>query len=202
MLLHLVRTYLRPYLPLLLLLLVLQLAGTIASLFLPSINGQIIDDGVAKGDTDYIVRAGGWMLAVSLVQVLAMIGATWIGARASSAMARDVRGQVFHRVSSFSEQEVTRFGAPKLITRSTNDVQQVQTLVYMGLAMMVSAPITMVGGVVMALQHRELPLYGVQFHPESVLTEGGHRLLANWLAVCGDAGAPARSAGMAPLVHR
>ena len=152
MLLHLVRTYLRPYLPLLLLLLVLQLAGTIASLFLPSINGQIIDDGVAKGDTDYIVRAGGWMLAVSLVQVLAMIGATWIGARASSAMARDVRGQVFHRVSSFSEQEVTRFGAPTLITRSTNDVQQVQTLVYMGLAMMVSAPITMVGGVVMALR--------------------------------------------------
>ena len=152
MLLRLVRTYLRPYLPLLLLLLVLQLAGTIASLFLPSINGQIIDDGVAKGDTDYIVRAGGWMLAVSLVQVLAMIGATWIGARASSAMARDVRGQVFHRVSSFSEQEVTRFGAPTLITRSTNDVQQVQTLVYMGLAMMVSAPITMVGGVVMALR--------------------------------------------------
>ena len=152
MLLHLVRTYLRPYLPLLLLLLVLQLAGTIASLFLPSINGQIIDDGVAKGDTDYIVRAGGWMLAVSLVQVLAMIGATWIGARASSAMARDVRGQVFHRVSSFSEQEVTRFGAPTLITRSTNDVQQVQTLVYMGLAMMVSAPITMVGGIVMALR--------------------------------------------------
>ena len=145
MLLRLVRTYLRPYLPLLLLLLVLQLAGTIASLFLPSINGQIIDDGVAKGDTDYIVRAGGWMLAVSLVQVLAMIGATWIGARASSAMARDVHGQVFHRVSSFSEQEVTRFGAPTLITRSTNDVQQVQTLVYMGLAMMVSAPITMVG---------------------------------------------------------
>ncbi|MBM6545241.1 ABC transporter ATP-binding protein [Janibacter sp. YIM B02568] len=152
MLLRLVRTYLRHYLPLLLLLLVLQLAGTIASLFLPSINGQIIDDGVAKGDTDYIVRAGGWMLAVSLVQVLAMIGATWIGARASSAMARDVRGQVFHRVSSFSEQEVTRFGAPTLITRSTNDVQQVQTLVYMGLAMMVSAPITMVGGVVMALR--------------------------------------------------
>ena len=152
MLLRLVRTYLRPYLPLLLLLLVLQLAGTIASLFLPSINGQIIDDGVAKGDTDYIVRAGGWMLAVSLVQVLAMIGATWIGARASSAMARDVRGQVFHRVSSFSEQEVTRFGAPTLITRSTNDVQQVQTLVYMGLAMMVSAPITMVGGIVMALR--------------------------------------------------
>ena len=150
MLLRLVRTYLRPYLPLLLL--VLQLAGTIASLFLPSINGQIIDDGVAKGDTDYIVRAGGWMLAVSLVQVLAMIGATWIGARASSAMARDVRGQVFHRVSSFSEQEVTRFGAPTLITRSTNDVQQVQTLVYMGLAMMVSAPITMVGGIVMALR--------------------------------------------------
>lgn len=137
---------------LLLLLLVLQLAGTIASLFLPSINEQIIDDGVAKGDTDYIVRAGGWMLAVSLVQVLAMIGATWIGARASSAMARDVRGQVFHRVSSFSEQEVTRFGAPTLITRSTNDVQQVQTLVYMGLAMMVSAPITMVGGIVMALR--------------------------------------------------
>ena len=152
MLLRLVRTYLRPYLPLLLLLLVLQLAGTIASLFLPSINGQIIDDGVAKGDTDYIVRAGGWMLAVSLVQILAMIGATWIGARASSAMARDVRGQVFHRVSSFSEQEVTRFGAPTLITRSTNDVQQVQTLVYMGLAMMVSAPITMVGGIVMALR--------------------------------------------------
>ena len=152
MLLRLVRTYLRPYFPLLLLLLVLQLAGTIASLFLPSINGQIIDDGVAKGDTDYIVRAGGWMLAVSLVQILAMIGATWIGARASSAMARDVRGQVFHRVSSFSEQEVTRFGAPTLITRSTNDVQQVQTLVYMGLAMMVSAPITMVGGIVMALR--------------------------------------------------
>ncbi len=152
MLLRLIRTYLRPYLRLLVLLLALQLTGTIASLYLPSLNGQIIDDGVAKGDTDYIVRAGGWMLAVSLIQILAMVGAAWIGARSSSALARDVRAEVFHRVGSFSEQEVTRFGAPTLITRSTNDVQQVQTLVYMGLAMMVSAPITMVGGIVMALR--------------------------------------------------
>lgn len=134
------------------LLLVLQLLATLASLYLPSLNGEIIDNGVATGDTDYIVRHGGLMLGVSVVQVVATIAATWIGAGLSATMAARVRASVFSRVGSFSAQEVARFGAPTLISRTTNDVTQIQTVTNAALTMMVTAPLMMVGGVIMALR--------------------------------------------------
>ncbi|HYN65584.1 MAG TPA: ABC transporter ATP-binding protein [Ornithinibacter sp.] len=152
MLYRLVRTYLTPYAPMLGVLLVLQLVATLASLYLPSLNGQIIDEGVAVGDTAFILRAGLMMLAVSFVQILATIGATRIGAQSSASLGRDVRSSVFHRVGQFSAQELSRFGAPTLISRSTNDVTQVQQVTYMFLAIMVSAPIMMIGGIFMALR--------------------------------------------------
>ena len=151
-LLRLVRDFLRPYRALIVGLVLLQLIGTMASLYLPSLNGQIIDEGVAKGDTGYILRAGGAMLAVSLVQIAATISATYLAARAAAGLGRDLRGAVFSRVGEFSAQEVSRFGAPTLISRNTNDATQVQQVVFMAAAVMVSAPIMMVGGVIMALR--------------------------------------------------
>ncbi|GAA4710910.1 ABC transporter ATP-binding protein [Pedococcus ginsenosidimutans] len=152
MLIRIIRDYLRPYRGLVAVLIGLQLVGTIASLYLPSLNGRIIDEGVAKGDTGYILRTGGWMLAVSLVQIAATVWATYLGARSAAGLGRDLRAEVFARVGDFSAQEVSRFGAPTLISRNTNDVTQVQQVVFMGAAMMVSAPIMMVGGIVMALR--------------------------------------------------
>ena len=125
-LLRLVRDFLRPYRGLIVGLVLLQLVGTMASLYLPSLNGRIIDEGVAKGDTGYILRTGGWMLAVSLVQIAATICATYLGARSAAGLGRDLRAAVFARVGEFSAQEVSRFGAPTLISRNTNDVTQVQ----------------------------------------------------------------------------
>jgi len=152
MLLRLVRSYLAPYKVQLLFILVLQLAGTMASLYLPSLNADIIDRGVARGDTAYIVQTGGWMLAVSLVQIAATVTAVFLGARCAMGLGRDLRAAIFHRVGDFSAREVARFGAPTLISRNTNDVTQVQMVVFMSLAIMVSAPISMVGGIIMALK--------------------------------------------------
>lgn len=152
MLISLVRRHLSGAGGRVLLLLVLQLAATLASLYLPSLNGEIIDNGVATGDTGYIVRHGGVMLAVSVVQIVATIAATWIGAGLSATMAARLRAAVFSRVGSFSAQEVARFGAPTLISRTTNDVTQVQTVTNMALTMMVTAPMMMIGGVIMALR--------------------------------------------------
>ena len=150
MLYRLVRTYLTPYAGMLGVLLALQLVATLASLYLPSLNGRIIDEGVAVGDTGFILRTGMVMLAVSFVQIMATIGATRIGAQTSASLGREVRSSVFRRVGQFSAQELSRFGAPTLVSRSTNDVTQVQTVTYMFLAIMVSAPIMMVGGIFMA----------------------------------------------------
>ncbi len=152
MLYRLVRTYLTPYAAMLGVLLVLQVVATLASLYLPSLFGRIIDEGVAVGDTSFIIRTGGVMLVISFVQIIATIGATRIGAQTSASLGRDVRSSVFHRVGKFSAQELSKFGAPTLISRSTNDVTQVQTVTYMFLAIMVSAPIMMVGGIFMALR--------------------------------------------------
>ena len=152
MLLRIVREYLRPYKRWLTVVVVLQLVGTIASLYLPSLNADIIDNGVVTGDTDYIMRVGAWMLGVSLLQVVCSIVAVYFGARTAMGFGRDLRSSIFHRVADFSSREVAAFGAPSLITRNTNDVQQVQTLVLMTLTMMVMAPIMMVGGVIMALR--------------------------------------------------
>jgi ATP-binding cassette subfamily B protein len=152
MLLRLLTSHLRPYRSWLLAVVVLQFVGTMAALYLPSLNADIIDNGVAKGDTGYILRTGTVMLAVALVQIACSVSAVFFGARTAMAFGRDVRADLFHRVGSFSTKEMTRFGAPSLITRNTNDVQQVQMLVLMSCTMMVTAPIMMVGGVVMALR--------------------------------------------------
>lgn len=152
MLLRLLRRYLQPFRRPLALVVVLQLIGTMAALYLPSLNADIIDRGIARGDTGFILDTGGWMLVVSLVQVVCSIAAVWFGSHTAMGFGRDVRAAVFHRVGEFSVREVNRFGAPSLITRSTNDVQQVQMLVLMSCTMLVSAPIMCVGGVVMALQ--------------------------------------------------
>lgn len=144
--------YLAPQKRLLLAVVVFQLAQSIASLYLPTLNADIIDQGVAKGDTEYILRTGGVMLLVTLLQIACAIAAVYFGAKAAMAMGRDVRGAIFGKVAAFSEQEVTRFGAPSLITRSTNDVQQVQQLVLVSATLMVAAPMLSIGGVVMAIR--------------------------------------------------
>lgn len=152
MLIRILREHLRPYRRWILAVIGLQLVGTIASLYLPSLNADIIDNGVVKGDSDYIVRMGGWMLAVSFVQIACTITAVYFGARTAMAFGRDLRSRIFRQVGSFSGREVGHFGAPSLITRNTNDVQQVQMLVLMTFTMMISAPIMLVGGVIMALR--------------------------------------------------
>ncbi|MFF9024414.1 ABC transporter ATP-binding protein [Streptomyces eurythermus] len=151
MLIRLLRTYLRPYKKPIALLVAFQFLQTCATLYLPTLNADIIDNGVVKGDTDYILSFGALMIGISLAQVVCNIGAVYYGARTASALGRDVRGAVFDRVQSFSAREVGHFGAPSLITRTTNDVQQVQMLVLMTFTLMVSAPIMCVGGIVLAL---------------------------------------------------
>ena len=137
MLVRLVRTYLVPSKGELAAILVLQLIGTISALYLPTLNADIIDNGVAKGDTGYIIRTGAWMLGVSVVQIVVTVAAVYLASRASMALGRDLRSSIFHRVGDFSAQEVSKFGAPTLISRNTNDVTQVQMVVFMALAIMV-----------------------------------------------------------------
>ncbi|WP_030233672.1 ABC transporter ATP-binding protein [Streptomyces sp. NRRL S-350] len=160
MLIRLLRAYLRPYSRPITLLVVLQLVSTLAALYLPTLNADIIDDGVVKGDTGYILRIGGVMIGVTIVQALCAIGAVYIGARVAMAFGRDVRAAVFDQVQSFSAREVGQFGAPSLITRTTNDVQQVQMLALMSFTLMVAAPIMCVGGIIMAL-NQDVPLSGL-----------------------------------------
>ncbi|MET9804502.1 ABC transporter ATP-binding protein [Streptomyces sp. NPDC006368] len=160
MLRQLLRRHLGPYQRPIVLLVALQFLQTCASLYLPSLNADIIDNGVVTGDTGYILRFGAIMVAVSVVQVVCNIGAVYYGARTAAALGRDVRAAVFDRVQSFSAREVGQFGAPSLITRTTNDVQQVQMLVLMAFTLMVSAPIMCVGGIVMALG-QDVPLSAV-----------------------------------------
>ncbi|MFI1256989.1 ABC transporter ATP-binding protein [Streptomyces netropsis] len=157
MLVRLLRAYLRPYSKPIALVVLLQLIQTLATLYLPTLNADIIDNGVVKGDTGYILGIGGWMLAVTVGQIVCAIGAVYYGARTAMAVGRDLRATVFDRVQSFSARELGHFGAPSLITRTTNDVQQVQMLALMSFTLMVSAPIMCVGGIAMAL-HQDVPL--------------------------------------------
>jgi ATP-binding cassette subfamily B protein len=152
MLWRLLKTYLAPYKGPILIVVVLQLFGNIASLYLPAINGDIIDGGVATGDTTYILTRGGVMLATAAFQIACSIAAVYFGARIAMAYGRDLRGAIFHHVGLLSAREVGKVGAPSLITRTTNDVQQVQMLVLMCATMMVMAPIMCIGGIVMALR--------------------------------------------------
>ncbi|MEU2788743.1 ABC transporter ATP-binding protein [Streptomyces sp. NPDC007100] len=160
MLVRLARAHLRPHMRPISLIVLLQLVQTLATLYLPTLNADIIDNGVVKGDMGYILSLGGVMTAVTLLQIVCSIGAVYFGARTAMALGRDIRAAVFDRVQSFSAREVGRFGAPSLITRTTNDVQQVQMLVLMTFTMMVAAPIMCVGGVVMAL-NQDVPLSGL-----------------------------------------
>ena len=157
MLLRLLRLYLRPYRNAIVVVVLLQFVQSLANLYLPTLNAEIIDNGVVKGDAGYIMRSGGVMLAVTLVQVACSIGAVYFGARTAMALGRDVRRGVFHHVQGFSAREVGHFGTPTLITRTTNDVQQVQMLVLLSFTMMVAAPIMGVGSVIMALK-QDVPL--------------------------------------------
>jgi ATP-binding cassette subfamily B multidrug efflux pump len=159
-LIKLLRSFLRPYGRPLALIVTLQLAATIATLYLPTLNAEIIDNGVVKGDTGYILTLGGIMLAISLGQIVCSVGAVFFSARTSMAVGRDLRAAVFHRVQDFSTREVGRFGAPSLITRTTNDVQQVQMLALMTFTLMVTAPIMCVGGIILAL-NQDVPLSGL-----------------------------------------
>ena len=149
---RLLRTHLRPYGRQLLLVTALLIAQSIANLYLPTLNADIINNGIAKGNTHAIVTTGGLMLVVTLLMGLASVIAVYWGAKTSMAFGRDLRGALFRRVETFSLMEVNRFGAPSLITRTTNDVQQVQMLVLMSLTVMISAPITAIGGIFMALR--------------------------------------------------
>lgn len=152
MLWTLVRKYTKPYLRLIALAVVLQLASTLATLYLPSLNARIIDEGVVQGDTAFIWRVGGLMLAVAFGQVVSAVLAVWCGSRVAMAAGRDIRTGVYQRVDSFSANDVSRFGAATLITRGTNDVQQVQLIILMGLNFMVMVPIMSIGGIIMAVQ--------------------------------------------------
>jgi ATP-binding cassette subfamily B protein len=152
MLLRLLRTFLAPYRAWLSVIVVLQFTATVAMLFLPSINADIIDNGVARGDTGYIVRAGAVMLGVSLLQIGCSVVAVWFSAKTAMRFGHDLRAAIFDRVGTFSGREVAQFGAPSLITRNTNDVQQVQMLALMTCTMAVSVPIMMVGGILMAMR--------------------------------------------------
>ncbi len=157
MLVKLLRSYLRPYRAALWVVVALQLVQTIAALYLPTLNADIIDGGLVKGDTGYIVKTGGVMLLITLVQIAGSIGAVYYGSRTASAVGRDIRAGVFHRVQDFSAREIGKFGTPSLITRTTNDVQQIQLLAALTFTLMVSAPIMCVGGILLALQ-QDVPL--------------------------------------------
>ncbi|GAA4738771.1 ABC transporter ATP-binding protein [Nocardioides endophyticus] len=152
MLLRLLRTQLAPYRAWLGVVVLFQFLGVMAMLYLPTLNADIIDNGVTTGDTHYIVTTGGVMLAVAFGQIVCSVIAVRFGSRTAMSFGRDVRAALFHRVGMFSTREVQQFGAPSLITRTTNDVQQVQMLVLMTCTIAVSAPIMMVGGVIMALR--------------------------------------------------
>jgi len=157
---RLLRTYLRPYTTQLLVVIGLLLVQAIGNLYLPDLNGDIINNGVVKGDTDYIVRVGAFMLLITVVVGLAAIASVYLSSLVANGFARDVRSAVFSKVETFGQVEVNQFGPASLITRNTNDVQQVQQLVFVALTVMVSAPILIVGGIIMALR-TDVPLSGL-----------------------------------------
>lgn len=152
MLIQLLRSHLRPYRTQLAGVVALQLISVIAMLYLPSLNADLIDNGVTKGDLGYIWTTGLWMLAVTGVQIVASATSVYLGAQAAMGAGRDLRGALLHRVGTFSAREVGMFGAPSLITRNTNDIQQVQLLIVMSATILVMAPIMCVGGIIMALR--------------------------------------------------
>ncbi len=154
------RRYLRPYSGPIAIVLVLLLVQAIANLYLPELNADIINNGVAKGDTDYIMQTGGFMLAVTFLLMLAAFVAVYLSAKIAMGFGRDLRSGIFRKVETFSAVEVNHFGAASLITRNTNDVQQVQQVVLLALNMMITAPMLTIGGVIMAIR-QDVPLTGI-----------------------------------------
>ena len=157
---RLLRRYLRPYATPIVGVLLLLLVQAIGNLYLPTLQGDIINNGVSKGDTNYIGSIGGFMLLVTFVVGAASIVGVYLGARVAMGFGRDVRSAIFRQVEAFSQVEINKFGTPSLITRNTNDVQQVQTLVFMVLALMISAPILIIGGIILAVR-QDVPLSGL-----------------------------------------
>ena len=151
-LIKLIGRYAKPYTWHILAVLALQAISTAATLYLPSLNADIIDQGVAQGDVPYIWATGRVMLAVAFVQVIAAVIAVWFGARSAMGLGRDIRAMVFRRVARYSAEDMGHFGTPTLITRGTNDVQQVQMTFMMTMNFMVSAPIMAIGGIIMAMR--------------------------------------------------
>ncbi|MDI6101309.1 ABC transporter ATP-binding protein [Actinoplanes sp. NEAU-A12] len=160
MLIKLLKVHLRPYRTAIALVVLFQFLQTLATLYLPALNADIIDNGVVEGDTGYVLRVGAGMIGVTILQIAAQIVAVYFGARTAMAVGRDLRASIFDRVQTFSAREVGQFGAPSLITRTTNDVQQIQMLVLLTFTLMVSAPIMLVGGIVLALRE-DVPLSGL-----------------------------------------
>ena len=156
----LLRQYLRPYVRQISIVMALLLVQAIANLYLPSLNADIINNGIAKGDTNYIIRTGGFMLVVTMLLGVCAVVAVYFGARVAMAFGRDVRGAIFKRVAGYAQVEINHFGTASLITRNTNDVQQVQMVIFMALTIMILAPITGIGGVIMALRE-DVPLSGL-----------------------------------------
>jgi ATP-binding cassette subfamily B multidrug efflux pump len=157
---RLLRRYLRPYATPIVAVLLLLLVQAIGNLYLPTLQGEIVNDGVSKGDTDFIASTGIFMLVVTFVVGVASIVGVYLSARVAMGFGRDVRSAIFRQVEAFSQVEINKFGTPSLITRNTNDVQQVQTLVFMALALIISAPILIIGGIILAVR-QDVPLSGL-----------------------------------------
>ena len=180
MLLALLRQYIRPYRRLVAVLMALQLISTLASLYLPTVNAAIIDDGVSKGDTSTIVRLGAVMLGVTGLQALCSVGAIYFGSRTGTGFGRDLRRAMFEHVTTFSERETGRFGAPTLLTRTTNDVRQIQYLVQMAGTVLVTAPIMCIGGIFMAI-HQEAALTWLLLVSVPVLALANYAIMSRML---------------------
>ncbi|MBO3731637.1 ABC transporter ATP-binding protein [Glycomyces niveus] len=157
---RLLAEYLRPHRRTLALTVVLQIIGTVASLYVPTLNADLVNHGVATGDTGYVLRHGAFMLAVTLVQITASGFAVYYGARTAMGLGRDLRADLFAQVQRFSAAEMDRFGAPSLITRATNDITQVVTMLVMALTLLLTAPIAAFGGLALALS-LDVPMTGV-----------------------------------------
>ena len=157
---RLLRTYLRPYRGQVVIVLALLLVQALTNLYLPTLNADIINNGVTKGDTGYIVNVGLLMLGVTAILGVASVVTVYFAAKVAMGFGRDVRAAVFRKVGGFSQVEMNHFGTPSLITRNTNDVQQVQMVVFMALTIMILAPITGIGGIIMALRE-DVPLSGL-----------------------------------------
>ena len=182
MLLALLRQYVRPYRWLVAAVMVLQIISTLASLYLPTVNASIIDDGVAKGDTGLITELGLVMLAVTALQGVCAVGAVYFGSRTGMGFGRDLRSAMFHHVTTFSERETARFGAPSLLTRTTNDVQQIQVLVQMTATVLVTAPIMCVGGIFMAI-HQDAGLSWLLLVSVPVLALSNYWVVSHMLPI-------------------